>query len=107
MGAIDKLRSSRPVDLLGPGDMISVTIYEDAGHAAAGHPDHLSRQHARPAKLLRSAVFDDARQGRHLNRQRADVTNLQALAADLYGRLTGSDGEIVDTVGALGGSNTC
>ena len=28
MGAIDKLRSSRPVDLLGPGDMISVTIYE-------------------------------------------------------------------------------
>lgn len=28
MGAIDKLRSSRPVDLLGPGDMISVTSYE-------------------------------------------------------------------------------
>lgn len=28
MTAIDRLRSSRPIDLLGPGDMLSVTIYK-------------------------------------------------------------------------------
>lgn len=37
MGAIDKLRSSRPVDLLGPGDMISVTIYEAGSGLFNGH----------------------------------------------------------------------
>ena len=121
MGAIDKLRSSRPVALLGPGDMISVTIYE------AGSALFSGRRAVDTGTSADPALAPPGSSGETLPRLQVDRNGTisipyagtikvaghttaqvqRMIEADLYGRLTGSDGESVDAVAALRGSYTC